>query len=74
VSPELLFPAWNVAPLSKLYVSPAFWTVIEIAPVATAHVGCVTAMTGADGVEGCAFITTFTAVEEHPAAFVTMKL
>jgi hypothetical protein len=45
-------------------------------PVATAQVGCVIAPTiGADGVAGCALITTSADnTEVHPAASVTVKL
>jgi len=45
-------------------------------PVATSQVGCVIEfITGADGVIGCALITTFAdAKEVHPEVFVTVKL
>ncbi len=56
-------------------MSPAFWTVTVILPVATAQVGCVNATTGAEGVRGCDDITTSAeSAEVHPAAFVTLKL
>jgi hypothetical protein len=43
-------------------------------PVAKVQVGCVMVpVTGADGVNGCVFITIFTdAAEVHPAALVTV--
>ena len=43
-------------------------------PVDTAHVGWVIVPTrGADGVTGCALMTTLAdAIEVHPAAFVTV--
>ena len=45
-------------------------------PVETEHVGCVIVpTTGADGVAGCAFITTFDEpTEMQPVEFVTVKL
>lgn len=43
-------------------------------PVATEQVGCVIAPTvGADGVTGCALITTLAEAKDvHPTAFVTV--
>ena len=45
-------------------------------PVESAQVGCVSApTTGADGVSGCALITTFADDGEvHPNALVTVKV
>lgn len=45
-------------------------------PVATLHVGLVTVpRTGAVGVAGCAFITTFDeAIDVHPDALVTVNV
>lgn len=45
-------------------------------PVARVHVGCVTApVVGADGVNGCVFITILADAEDvHPEALVTVKL
>ena len=39
ISPVMLVPGWKLAPLSKLYVSPAVCTVTVIIPAGVVHVG-----------------------------------
>ena len=43
---------WNVAPLSKLYVTPLVGLVTVMTPVGTVHVGCATETVGTEGVTG----------------------
>ena len=71
----MLFPAWNVTPLSKLYVSPAVCTETVIVPVGVVQVGLVTETTAADGIEGAVLITTVDEGSDvQPDARVTVKL
>ena len=66
-------PDPDIAP-GLIVQMPAGSPLKAILPLATEHVGCVTAPAiGAAGVEGCAFITTLADKPElHPAAFVTV--
>ena len=57
--------AWNVAPLSKLYVTPEDGDVIVIVPVALAQVGCVTLAVGAPGTLNEGFTVAVVAPETH---------
>jgi hypothetical protein len=54
--------------LSKLYVTPLAGLVTVIIPVADAQVGCVTEVTGIEGVTGWVFTVVAIAVEIHPPA------
>ena len=77
MSPEIL--VFAVFPAIEPGLSVQFPAGIPLSctiPVATEQVGCVIKLTvGADGVTGCAFITTLTDDGEvHPAAFVTVNV
>jgi hypothetical protein len=69
--PDLVFDGWKVAPLSKLYVSPAFWTFTVMVPVDTVQVGCITDANV--GSMGAALTVTVTGLmSKHPAAVVPL--
>ena len=69
----VLIPVPDMAP-GLIVQLPAGKPVNSTLPVGSAHVGCVIVPTaGAEGVAGCALITTFAdAGETHPAALVTV--
>ena len=62
----MILLAWNVVPLSKLYVTPVDGVFTVIVPVVTLHVGCVAVAVGALGTAKIALITEGVAVDAQP--------
>lgn len=75
-----------LVPVPVVIVPPGDWVIDHVPedgsperttlPAANEHVGCVIVpTTGADGVDGCALITTLLeAAETHPDALVTVNV
>ena len=64
---------WYVAPLSKLYVTPLDGLVTVIVPVAVVQLGCVTEVTGTEGVLSCGSIVVALTVDSQPLVLFFIK-